>query len=188
VRDLRPLEPNGLYHVTTRGVRQKPLFHEERDWLRYLEFLDAAVAAFQWRCLSYCLMPNHVHLLLQTPEPNLPQGMQQLNLRYAMRFNWKYGFKGHAFDRRYAAKLLGSDEHLLTVVRYVARNPVRAGLAERASGWRWSSYRALIGREPAPRFLDVDAAGELFGGRRRLREFVEEGDEPPLEGARQQPA
>jgi REP element-mobilizing transposase RayT len=184
MRELRALEPNGLYHVTTRGVRQTPLFHDERDWLRYLEFLDAAVTAFDWRCLSYCLMPNHVHLLLQTPEPNLPQGMQQLNLRYAMRFNWKYGFKGHAFDRRYGAKLLRHDDHLLAVVRYVARNPVRAGLADGPAAWRWSSYRALIGREPTPRCLDAESALDLVGSRRRLREFVEPPDEPSLEEPR----
>jgi REP element-mobilizing transposase RayT len=173
-----------LYHVTTRGVRQTPLFHDERDWVRYLEFLGAAVTSFEWRCLSYCLMPNHVHLLLQTPEPNLPQGMQQLNLRYAMRFNWKYGFKGHAFDRRYGATLLRADEHLLTVVRYIARNPVRGGLVASPATWRWSSYRALIGREPAPGFLDVPAALDLFGSRRRLREFAEEGDQPAIEETR----
>jgi REP element-mobilizing transposase RayT len=184
MRTLRPLEPNGLYHVTTRGVRQTPLFHDEHDWLRYLEFLDAAVTAFDWRCLSYCLMPNHVHLLLQTPEPNLPQGMQQLNLRYAMRFNWKYGFKGHAFDRRYGARLLGADDHLLTVVGYIASNPVRAGLVDAPAAWRWSSYRSLIGRTTAPRFLDVRAALELFGSRRRLREFVENPSEPALEETR----
>jgi REP element-mobilizing transposase RayT len=181
MRELRPLEPNGIYHVTTRGVRQTPLFHDELDWSRYLDFLADAVERFGWLCHAYCLMPNHTHLLVQTPEPNLPEGMQRLNLRYAMRFNWKYGFTGHAFERRYWSKLVADDPHLIGLARYIARNPVRAGLVDHPADWRWSSYAALVQRASAPRFLDLESTRGLFGSLGRLREFIEpaDGDRPP---------
>jgi REP element-mobilizing transposase RayT len=178
VRDLRPLEPNGIYHVTIRGVRQTPLFRDETDWCRYLDFLGDAVARFRWRCHAYCLMPNHVHLLLRTPEPNLPDGMQRLNMRYAIRFNVRYGFKGHVFERRYWSKLLDDDTHLLELARYIARNPVRAGLVAHPAEWRWSSYAALVQVAIAPTFLDTEATRGLFGSAGRLRAFVEEAPAP----------
>jgi putative transposase len=176
MRELRPLVPNGIYHVTIRGVRQTPLFCEERDWLRYLDFLGDCVERFGWRCHSYCLMPNHVHLLLQTPEPNLPQGMQRLNLRYAIRFNRRYGFKGHAFDRRYWSSLVKTDSYLVGLARYIARNPVRAGLVEYPSQWRWSSYAALARLADGPDFMDARESRLLFGAAKQLRDFVETPD------------
>ncbi len=91
---------------------------------------------------AYCLMSNHYHLLIETPEPNIANGMQWLNSTYAHRFNEKYERIGHLFQRRYARRLIVDDEHLREVIRYIPLNPVRAGLCKRPEDWPWSSYRA----------------------------------------------
>jgi REP element-mobilizing transposase RayT len=120
---------------------------------RYLRMLGQIVTRYRWRCLAYCLMPNHVHLLLETPEPNLPQGMQALHGDYAVSFNRRNAESGHVFQGRYGATLVTTDEQLRLLVRYVARNPVEAGLAAMPHDWRWSSDHAL--RTAPPAWLDV---------------------------------
>jgi putative transposase len=173
-RELRVIEPNGIYHVTTRGVRREPIFGDEVDWRRYLAILGDVVRKREWRCRAYCLMPNHVHLVVETPEPDLSDGMRDLSGRYARRFNLRHGFSGHVFERRYWCDLVESESRLLELERYIALNPVRAGLCTRPTEWRWSSYTAAIDADIAPRFLDVERTRELFGSPLRLREFVED--------------
>ncbi|MDX6516389.1 MAG: REP-associated tyrosine transposase [Gaiellaceae bacterium] len=172
-RQLRTLAPNGIYHVTARGIRKEAIFFDAVDWRRYLGILGDVVRDRGWRCRAYCLMPNHVHLVVQTPEPNLPDGMRDLSGRYAKRFNLRYGFCGHLFERRYWCDLVETDGRLLELERYVALNPVRAGLCLTPTEWRWSSYTAAIDADLAPRFLDVERSRELFGGSARLRQFIE---------------
>lgn len=129
-------------------------------------------------------MGTHFHLILHTPEPTLSRGMQHLCSVYAQWFNWKYGRRGHLFGRRFGSVQILSESHLFNAHRYVALNPVRAGLCRRPEFWRWGSYRALIGLEdPAP-FLDVRGALKMFttdtpGARSLFRRMVEaeEGDE-----------
>src|SRR4029078_6965405 len=105
---------------------------------------------------------THFHLILHTPEPTLSRGMQHLCSVYAQWFNWKYGRRGHLFGRRFGSVQILSESHLFNAHRYVALNPVRAGLCRRPEFWRWGSYRALIGLEdPAP-FLDVRGAMKMF--------------------------
>lgn len=159
--------PNGFFHIATRAVAEKHCFGEIGDRLDFLELLASVVETSKWRCHSYCLMGNHYHLVVQTPEPTLSSGMQMLNGRYAQRFNRRHdGRKGHLFGSRFYSVHLETDAHLLAALRYVARNPVTAGLCANPAEWRWSSYRATIGVAPPPRFLDVDHVLDLFGLRR----------------------
>jgi hypothetical protein len=128
----------------------------------------------------YCLMTNHFHVLVETPEPNIAIGMQWLNSRYAHRFNQTYERVGHLFQRRYADGLIQDDEHLRTVMRYIPLNPVKAGLCSRPELWRWSSYRATVGLSAPPRFLKIDWLLAKFGNdqneaRNRYRDWVEDG-------------
>jgi putative transposase len=148
--------PGGLYHLTSRGVRRERIFHDAFDWASMLELLADVVERFGWRCHTYCLMSNHYHLVIETPEPNLSRGMQRLNCIYAKRFNARYGFSGHAFEARFHSDAVESDAHLLGTLRYVVLNPVRAGIVGHPADWPWSSYRCFAGLAPRPSFLVTD--------------------------------
>jgi REP element-mobilizing transposase RayT len=175
-RPPRMLEPNGIYHVTTRGVRQAPLFRDDFDRRRYMELLAKVVRRYDWSCRMYCLMTNHVHLLLQSPGLDLPDAMRDLNRLYAVSYNRRYGFTGHAFERRYWSELISDEAYLMESTRYVALNPVRAGLCSTPAGWRWSAYRGILEPALAPRLLDVEATVGVFGSTRALRDYVERPD------------
>jgi REP element-mobilizing transposase RayT len=179
--------PGSLHHVTARGAVCQTLFVDREDRVAFLGLLDDAVRRSDWTCHAYCLMGNHFHLVVQAGEHGLAPGMHRLNLRYARRFNQRYDRSGHAFDRRFADQLVTDEAHLLELVRYVHLNPVRAGLQTRPGGWEWSSYRAIAGLVPAPRFLSVDRTLELFGGpaevaREHFVRFVDEGIGRPEPG------
>jgi REP element-mobilizing transposase RayT len=168
-----------LYHLTSRGNDQQLIFESPSDYETFLATLELVVARYRWRCHSYCLLGNHYHLLLETPDPNLALGMRQLNGTYAQAFNRRRGRVGHVFQGRYGAIIVESQRHLLQVSRYVVLNPVRAGLCRQPEEWRWSSYRAMIGAAPAPALLTIDWLLESFGvrpdaARARYRRFVDE--------------
>ncbi len=133
-----------------------PIYLDDRDRLRFLSIFGTTVERYAWRCHSYCLMPNHYHVVIETTEPNLARGMQYLNWRYALAFNNRRGFVGHLFDARYHSVIVESDLHLLELARYVVLNPVRSRLCRHPLEWRWSSYAAAIGESPAPEFLTLD--------------------------------
>lgn len=179
-RPLRVEFPGALYHVSSRGNAQQPVFLDDGDCERLLDLLGRTCERFAWRCHAYCVMGNHYHLVVETPRANLARGMQQLGSSYAQGFNRRYGRVGHVLQGRYKAVLVERQTHLLEVARYVVLNPVRAGLCGDAGGWRWSSYRATVGEGPALAFLTVDWLLAQFGkdpvrGRERYRSFVREG-------------
>ena len=158
----RPQIPNGYYHVSARGARQQPLFFDEVDYTRLRSLLQMTVERFGWNCFAYALLPNHYHLFVQTPEPNISAGMEILNHRYAVRFNTRYGLAGHAFDRRFHSVVVVREPHFLELARYIALNPVRAGLCAIPGDWPWSSYVATVGATRPPDFLSVDFVRSLF--------------------------
>ncbi len=163
-RPLRLAVSDGVYHVTARGNGRRSIFADDHDRRAFLAIVDRTTQRFAWRCLSYCLMDNHVHLLLRTPQPDLPRGMQQLKSTYAQGYNRRHDRVGHLFAGRYGARLIQRDEHLLAVFRYIARNPVEAGLVDRPEAWSWSAHAALLGRAQAPSFLAVEEALAWFAG------------------------
>jgi putative transposase len=179
-RQLRNEFPGAVYHVTSRGNARGRLFYEQRDEGVYLRTLARVVEDSRWLCHAYCLMPNHVHLVLETPKPNLALGMRRLNSTYAQAFNQRRGRVGHVFQGRYKAVLVERETHLLEVCRYVVLNPVRAGLCATAADWPTSSYRATAGHSDPPRFLSVAWILGQFGAntveaRERYRAFVADG-------------
>ena len=175
-RRLRLQVEDGLYHLTSRGVRQLPLFVDDQDRLFYLSMLARAVNRYRWVVHSYCLMPNHVHLLVETPQANVSAGMQWLHGRYAEHVNHRHQHEGHAFDRRFHSVLVERDSHLLEVVRYIALNPVRAGICGRPEFFPWCSYRELMGFA-RPTCTSVERilgcfSDDLDVARQRLAAFV----------------
>jgi len=173
----------GVYHVTSRGNRRQTVFHDDTDYSAFIEYLETVVRQYSWRCHGYCLMPNHFHLLIETPEPNISDGMQRLNSRYAQWFNRRHDYSGHLFQGRFYGRLVESAYHLLELARYVVANPVRAGLCSHAGEWRWSSYRASAGLEEAPPYLALGELLSLFHVDLRTavalyRDYIDEGLTP----------
>jgi putative transposase len=139
----------GIHHVTARGNNGEAVFRDMADRRNFLRLLRSALTDFDWLCLTYCLMTNHYHLLLLTQEPTLGAGIGWLNGTYAQRFNRRHSRTGHLWEQRYHSLLVERGAHLLEVIRYIALNPVRAGLCTRPEEWEWGAHRALAGLEPA---------------------------------------
>jgi len=179
-RPIRIEFQNALYHVTARGDRREDIFEDDGDRLMFLANLDQVTTQFNWICHAWCLMDNHYHLLIQTPDGNLSKGMRQLNGVYTQATNRRYRRVGHLFQGRFKAILVDSDTYLLELTRYIVLNPVRAGMVKKPAEWTWSSYRASVGLEPAPVWLAVDGLLAQFSKRRSLAQqlyakFVAEG-------------
>jgi putative transposase len=161
-RALRIEFPGAVYHVTSRGNEQRRIFYGNQDREAFLHFLGIAVARFGWSVTAWVLMTNHYHLVIQTPEPNLSRGMHWLNGTYAGWFNHRHQRSGHLFQGRFKGLLIDKDTYFSEVIRYVALNPVRAGIVDKAEDYRWSSYRATAGLADAPAWLDRAAVLDFF--------------------------
>ena len=153
VRPLRIEYPGAVYHVTSRGNERKSIFKDDHDREIFLNTLDRVNKRYNWICHAYCLMGNHYHVLIETPDGNLSVGMRQLNGLYTQAFNKRHRRTGHLFQGRYKAVLIQKDTHLLEVCRYVVLNPVRAGIVTWPEDWIWSSYNGTVGKEGAHRCL-----------------------------------
>jgi putative transposase len=165
----------GPFHVTARGNRGQAIFVDNRDRERFLELLARVTSDLAWTVDAYCLMTNHYHLVVETPTSRLSKGMQRLNASYAQWFNRRHDLVGHLFRHRFYAGLVTRDSHLLELLRYLALNPVHAGLCAKPEEWPWSSYGAFVSRDPVG--LVSKRALALFGTDRAralgvFREFV----------------
>ena len=164
-RPPREEVPGGFFHIAARAVDGADVFHEVHDRLSLLALLHGVAQRYGWRCQAYCLMCTHFHLIVQTMKPTLARGMQALCGVYGLRFNKRYERRGHLFGSHYMSVAITSDAHLLEAHRYVARNPVRAGLCSQPGDWRWGSYRAILDLEGAFSFLDVGGVLRLLDDR-----------------------
>ena len=178
-RPLRLEFSGALYHLTARGDLQEPIFEDDQDRLVFLDRLAKEVLQQGWVLYAFCLMGNHYHLLLETPEPNLVQGMRRLNGVYTQAFNRRHRRVGHVLQGRYKSILVDKDAYLRELCRYVVLNPVRAGMVASVEDWHWSSYLPTAGEIPCPPWLDAAAVLGLFGegtaGRRAYERFVAQG-------------
>ncbi len=183
-RQLRLAYAGALYHVTARGNGRQAIYLDDADRHRFLDLLGEEVAQQHWRCYAYCLMGNHYHLLLETPEGDLSGGMRRLNGRYTQGFNRRHHRVGHVLQGRFKSILVEKDAYLLELCRYIVLNPVRAQVVRKVQDWRWSSYRATAGRVIGPRWLDVAGVHRLFHrttaeAQQRYHQFVREGMDAP---------
>lgn len=147
-RKLRVWYENACYHITCRGNHRNDLFRDEADFGMYLELLSFALKSFvdtPYQIISYCLMDNHVHLLIRTSTRHIGDFMKRLNMSYAIYFNKKYNYIGHLFQDRFFSELVTDDTQLLEISRYIHLNPVRAKMVDFPEDYPWSSYRYLIG-------------------------------------------
>lgn len=170
--------PDAVHHVYARGNRRQTIFLDDDDRRTYLDLLGRSVREAGWRCLAYCLMDNHVHLLLRTPKPNLGSGVGALHSRYAQIFNRRHGLASHLFHRPFGSKRAPDGLTVMYFATYLALNPVRAGITERPERYRWSSHGAAVAAADRPAWLDDDGLLAYFGGdgraaRRRYATFVD---------------
>jgi REP element-mobilizing transposase RayT len=172
-RDVAP----GIFHVTSHAVRSTELFTDDVERLTFIGELAGMAAKLGWTVIAVVLMNTHYHLIVETADLSLADGMHRLNFRYACRFNSIHRLRGHVLEARYFSKRIGDDAQLIAAYAYVARNPVKAGLCAKADDWPWSSYAALVNGTESFTFVDASRILELFGGgedaRERLRLYVD---------------
>ncbi|KPK87063.1 addiction module toxin RelE [bacterium SM23_31] len=181
-RPMRIEFRGAVYHVTSRGNARQAIFLDDIDHIAFLEVLCRVVEKFNFIVHAYCMMSNHYHLLLETPDGNLSRGMRHLNGVYTQIFNIRHNRVGHVLQGRYKAILVDKDSYLLELARYIVLNPVRAGIVKNPGNWKWSSYRATADYEKAIPCLTTDWIHSQFVGKRakasnRYIEFVRAGAE-----------
>ncbi|MDX2250918.1 MAG: transposase [Nitrospira sp.] len=179
-RPLRIEFPGALYHVTARGNARQDIVLDDEDRQRFLGVLAQVVSRFHLLLHAYCLMDNHFHLVVETPEGNLSKAMRQLNGVYTQGFNRRHQRVGHVLQGRFKAILVDRDSYLLELCRYVVLNPVRAKTTRKADTYPWSSYCATAGLVPTPPYLTIDWLVSQFGqqraaAQRKYQAFVAEG-------------
>jgi REP element-mobilizing transposase RayT/DNA-binding CsgD family transcriptional regulator len=179
-RQARIRIPDGVYHVTTHGDGDRMIFEGPSEKWRLLDLLADTAKELDWAMYAWCVMGNHYHFLLKTPEDNLSEGMHHINMSYGEWYNKSRERHGHVFQDRFFSILITEDSHLLQASRYVVLNPLRAGLVSTPQEWRWSSYStAVLGAPSRVSLRDRELMG-MFGheeaeSRELYREFVQAG-------------
>jgi len=156
--------PDAMYHVTCRGNRKQDIFFHDGDRRHMLKLFEKACERFNLNIMAFCLMSNHYHLLLRTPNANLPEAMQWINTSYSVAFNLRHGLSGHLFQGRYKAILVADNAHYSWLSLYIHLNPVRAGLVSDPWNYPWSSYRDYAGDWSCFEWLKTEELLRLYGG------------------------
>lgn len=180
VRKARTKSTSGIYHVMYRGVNRQEIFHDNEDNRKFLEILKKYKEKLVLNVYAWCLMNNHVHLLLQEGDEELGATMKRIGVSYALYYNWKYQTSGHLFQNRFHSENVESDEYFRTVIRYIHQNPVKAGMVAKVNEWNWSSCAGYYGQLYFPgELLDRDRLLSLFSDEfsiavEQFREFNEQ--------------
>ncbi|MEA4925836.1 MAG: transposase [Syntrophomonadaceae bacterium] len=182
-RIAREYSGTGIYHIIVRGINRQTIFFEENDYHRYLETIERFTSDGEATVLGYCLMSNHVHLLIQENRTSISKIMKKIGTSYAYWYNRKYERTGHVFQDRFKSENIEDDSYLLTVIRYIHQNPVKAGITSKAEKYPWSSCRVYYGEKEYPPgltqvsfILGIFAYG-LNDARERFMQFIEEKNE-----------
>ena len=162
-RPLRIEYPGAFYHVMNRGQRQDVIYEDDRDRERFISCLERVSQQYATRIHTYCLMPNHYHLIVETPQANLSRVMQWLHVTYATYYNRRHQYAGRLFQGRYRAIVIEADAYLESLSRYIHLNPVRAKMAAHPWDYAWSSCQFFVRSLKAPEWMDVDRILSGFG-------------------------
>lgn len=173
-RRPRVFAPGLLYHVIVRGNQRRKTFRRDDDYKAYLDRLEKYRARFRVRIYAYCLMPNHVHLLLETGTTPLAKFMQGVQQSYTQYFNRSYRKVGHLFQGRYKAIICDKDKYLLSLIRYIHLNPVRAALSKRPEAYSYSGHGSYLMNGTA-KIIEAGPILSLLGGKKAYERFVLEG-------------
>lgn len=173
-RKKRVWFPGAMYHITARGNRKEPIFREKDDYQYYLHLLKKAKQHYPLKLHSYCLMSNHIHLLIETQEHSPSQIIHYTHSLYARYFNSKYKCVGHLFQNRFDDKIIRDIKQLVDTSRYIHLNPVKAGLVKMPENYPWSSYKSFVTSAHDP-LIENKAILESFGrgSKSSYRHYVE---------------
>ncbi|MCP3892618.1 MAG: transposase, partial [Desulfobulbaceae bacterium] len=174
-RPLRIEFPGAWYHVMNRGRRSEPIFHQHSDYQMFLELLKQSKELWNINIAAYCLMTHHYHILIQTPDANISRAMRHINSIYTQRFNKKHGFDGPLFRGRFKSVLVCDDSHLLELVRYIHKNPVRASRVTDMADYRWSSHKGYLSYAKTWNWIEKDLIFSMLTPKKkgRLKAFIE---------------
>jgi putative transposase len=174
-RPLRIEYPGAWYHVMNRGRRSESIFSDKHDYLMFIDLLIEVSEMCNVNVAAYCLMTNHYHILLQTPDGNISRCMRHLNSVYTQRYNRRHGFDGQLFRGRYKSILVCNDSHLLQLVRYIHKNPVKAGVVKDMPDYEWSSYKGYLSYAKKWNWLHKDYIFSMITPKKqgRLKPFIE---------------
>ena len=152
-RQARRKSESGIYHIMLRGINQQQIFEDEEDGFRFLETLSKYKEQCGYEIYAYCLMGNHVHILLKEGKENLTLVLKRIAGSYVYWYNWKYRRCGHLFQDRFKSEPVEDDAYFLTVIRYIHQNPIKAGICKNIDGYKFSSYNEYINK---PNLVNVD--------------------------------
>jgi REP element-mobilizing transposase RayT len=176
-RAARTKSKTGIYHIIWRGANRQEIFHDDRDWIQFLDILKRYKIKCQLIIYAWCLMGNHVHLLIKEGNEDISITMKRIGISYAKYYNWRYITTGHLFQDRFKSENVETTSYLLTVVRYIHQNPVKARIVNHPVEWIWSSCRGYYGK-PLYRgdMLDCQPilekfSSDIFKARERFKEF-----------------
>jgi len=175
-RRAREKSDNGIYHIILRGNSRQEIFHDDEDFIRFIETLNRYKTKTNMKVHGWCLMNNHVHLLLEKGEEELSATMKRIGVSFVWFYNRKYETTGHLFQDRFKSEIIDSDKYLLTVIRYIHQNPVKARLVKNPVDWKWSSCPGYYGEKTLyANLLDSDLILGMFAEDRNtaIREFIE---------------
>jgi putative transposase len=168
--------PNTSYHITARGNRRNDIFKDEEDFQIYITLMENAIDYFENKfvIICYCLMDNHIHIMLETKDMHFKNYITRINSIYAKFFNHKYNYIGHLYQDRYFSELIETDSQALETSRYIHLNPVRANMVIKPEEYKWSSYAMYIG-ETKEKLINSRSILNYFKSRQAYKTFVEQG-------------
>lgn len=158
-RQARKKSNSGIYHVMLRGINRQNLFEDNEDRQRFINTIGYYKTISGYNLYGYCLMDNHIHLLLRETNESISMGIKRISSSFVHWYNQKYNRCGHLFQERYKSEVVENERYFLTVLRYIHQNPIKAGIVKKLEQYPWSSYREYIGRA---NITDVDFALEFF--------------------------
>lgn len=170
-RQCREKSSTGIYHIMLRGIDKREIFLDDKDREKFLSYLSRAKEKSNYTIYGYCLMDNHVHLLLEEGHENIGEIIKRITVGYVQWHNLKYSRTGHLFQNRYKSQAIEDETYFLTVLRYIHQNPVKAGLVKDISQYKWSSYQSYLeGSEQG--FINVDRGKSFFVSQNKFVEFM----------------
>ena len=179
-RKRREWFPGAMYHIMNRGGRHQEIFRDEDDYRYFLDLLEAVQVQYGLVVHAYCLMTNHYHLLVSTGEEPIWKCMKVIDQLYSMHFNWRHGLDGPLFRGRYHSIIVKTDPYFIQTSRYIALNPVKAGIVNRPEDYKWSSYKTLVGLAD-DHITDVTKTWDYFAEPQSVgyRNFIENNNPDP---------
>lgn len=182
-RLARKISNTGIYHIMVRGINRQDIFFDDEDRIRYIESVTRFVDEENGQIMGYCLMNNHVHLLLREGKGGIARIMKRIGTSYAFWYNWKYQRSGHVFQDRFKSECIEDDNYLKAAIRYIHQNPIKAGIVEMPELYRWSSCADYYEEKSRPEKLtETEFILGLFGDTREksvqeFRHFMKQNNE-----------